>query len=67
MAAKTKTITVQVDERLAAEIEGTTVKFWMKSRGGIADGQVYTSKKDVTVIAGETTPTPTTRSAEPSR
>ena len=25
MAAKTKTITVQVDERLAAEIEGTTV------------------------------------------
>ena len=28
MVAKTKTITVQVDERLAAEIEGTTVHNW---------------------------------------
>ena len=28
MAAKTKTITVQVDERLAAEIDGTTVHDW---------------------------------------
>ena len=37
-----------------ADIEpGTQVTFWMKSRGGIADGQVYTSKKLVTVIDGE--------------
>ena len=33
MAAKTKTITVQVDERLAAEIEGTTVhNFGLRTR-----------------------------------
>ena len=43
---------------LAGIEPGTTVKFWMKSRGGIADGQVYVSKKDVTVIAGETPPAP---------
>ena len=43
---------------LAGIEPGTMVRFWMKSRGGIADGQVYTSKKDVTVIAGDTPVTP---------
>ena len=43
-----------------ADIEpGTQVTFWMKSRGGIADGEVYTSKKQVTVIAGEAPVPPT--------
>ena len=44
---------------LAGIEPGTQVMFWMKSRGGIADGQVYTSKKLVTVIAGDTPTGPT--------
>ena len=36
MAAKTKTITVQVDERLAAEIEGTTVHNWHPTPSGLS-------------------------------
>lgn len=33
---------------------GTQVQFVMKSRGGIEGGQVYTSKKTVTIIGGDT-------------
>ena len=44
---------------LAGVEPGTQVTFWMKSRGGVADGQVYTSKKVVTVLAGDPTPPPT--------
>ena len=50
---------------LAGIEPGTTVRFWMKSRGGIADGQVYTTKKDVTVIAGDTPPAPTAEAVYP--
>jgi len=32
---------------------GTTAEFVMKSRGGIEDGQVYTSRKTVTILAGD--------------
>jgi len=32
---------------------GTTAEFVMKSRGGIEDGQIYTSKKTVTILAGD--------------
>jgi len=35
---------------------GTTAEFVMKSRGGVEDGQVYTSKKTVTIIAGDPVP-----------
>ena len=35
----------------------------MRSRGGVADGQVYLSKKDVTVIAGAPAPTLTSAHA----
>ena len=44
---------------LAGIEPGTQVLFRMESRGGIADGQVYPSKKQVTVIAGDTPVTPT--------
>ena len=44
---------------LAGIEPGTQVLFRMESRGGIADGQVYPSKKTVTVIAGDTPVTPT--------
>ena len=32
---------------------GTQAEFVMKSRGGVPDGQVYTSRKTVTIIAGD--------------
>jgi len=34
---------------------GTPAEFVMKSRGGVEDGQVYTSKKTVTILAGDVT------------
>ena len=37
---------------------GSQVLFRMESRGGIEDGQVYPSKKQVTVLAGDTPVTP---------
>jgi len=33
--------------------EGTVATFVMKSRGGVAEGEVYTSKKDVTILAND--------------
>lgn len=44
---------------LAGIEPGTQVLFRMESRGGIADGQIYPSKKEVTVIAGDTPVPPT--------
>jgi len=38
---------------------GTLAKFEMKSRGGVEDGEVYTSKKEVTVLAADPLPPPT--------
>ena len=38
---------------------GSQVLFRMESRGGVEDGQVYPSKKQVTVLAGDTPVTPT--------
>jgi len=35
---------------------GTQAEFLMKSRGGIEEGQVYTSKKTVTILAADPTP-----------
>ena len=37
---------------------GTQALFVMKSRGGIPDGQVYTVKKTVTILEGDTPPVP---------
>ena len=34
--------------------EGTAATFRMASRGGVVEGEVYTSKKGVTVLAGDT-------------
>jgi len=36
---------------------GTLAEFVMKSRGGVEDGQVYTSKKTVTILAADPLPT----------
>lgn len=40
-------------EGLAPEA-GTQAEFRMKSRGGVVDGEVYPTKKTVTIIAGDT-------------
>ena len=39
--------------------EGTAATFRMASRGGVVEGEVYTSKKGVTVLAGDTPLAPT--------
>ena len=47
MATKTKTITVQVDERLAAEIEGTTVHNWRTTTFASGKRRVYATFESV--------------------
>ena len=50
MAAKTKTITVQVDERLAAEIEGTTVHNWRTTTFASGKRRVYATFESVKTV-----------------
>ena len=52
MAAKTKTITVQVDERLAAEIEGTTVHNWRTTTFASGKRRVYATFESVKTVGG---------------
>ena len=52
MAAKTKTITVQVDERLAAEIEGTTVHNWRTTTFASGKRRVYATFYSVKTVGG---------------
>ena len=50
MAAKTKTITVQVDERLASEIEGTTVHNWRTTTFASGKRRVYATFESVKTV-----------------
>ena len=50
MAAKTKTITVQVDERLASEIEGTTVHNWRTTDFSDGKRRVYVTFEEVKTV-----------------
>ena len=52
MAAKTKTITVQVDERLASEIEGTTVHNWRTTTFASGKRRVYATFESVKTVGG---------------
>ena len=52
MATKTKTITVQVDERLAAEIEGTTVHNWRTTTFASGKRRVYATFESVKTVGG---------------
>ena len=52
MAAKTKTITVQVDERLAAEIEDTTVHNWRTTTFASGKRRVYATFESVKTVGG---------------
>ena len=52
MAAKTKTITVQVDERLASEIEGTTVHNWHTTTFASGKRRVYATFESVKTVGG---------------
>ena len=51
-AAKTKTITVQVDERLASEIEGTTVHNWRTTTFASGKRRVYATFESVKTVGG---------------
>ena len=52
MAAKTKTITVQVDERLASEIEGTTVHNWRTTTFASGKRRVDATFESVKTVGG---------------
>ena len=52
MAAKTKTITVQVDERLASEIEGTTEHNWRTTTFASGKRRVYATFESVKTVGG---------------
>ena len=52
MAAKTKTIKVQVDERLASEIEGTTVHNWRTTTFASGKRRVYATFESVKTVGG---------------
>ena len=52
MATKTKTIEVKVDERLAAEIEGTTVHNWRTTTFASGKRRVYATFESVKTVGG---------------
>ena len=52
MATKTKTITVQVDERLAAVIEGTTVHNWRTTTFASGKRRAYATFESVKNVGG---------------
>ena len=52
MATKTKTITVQVDERLAAVIEGTTVHNWRTTTFASGKRRAYATFESVKTVGG---------------
>ena len=52
MATKTKAIEVKVDERLASEIEGTTVHNWRTTTFASGKRRVYATFESVKTVGG---------------